>query len=114
MNFYFVSAPDSDHIKDIERNNKVACAIYDSHTPNSELKVGVQLQGIASLVRGWGRTEVFLKMWYKAAPGAEEIVNIKNMKEKVISSRVYKIKPTLIKFLNQKLYGEEGYRILRL
>ena len=44
----------------------------------------------------------------------EDIVNIKNMKAKVISSRVYKITPTIIKFFNQDLYGEEGYRVFKL
>jgi uncharacterized protein YhbP (UPF0306 family) len=113
LNLYFISSPDSKHCKDIEKNGKVACAIYDSHTPNSELKIGVQIQGTASQVRGWDRTKVLLKMWHKAAPGAEEIVNIANMKDKVISSRVYRIKPTLIKFFNQKLYKEEECKILR-
>ena len=110
FNLYFVSSPNSKHCKDIEKNNKVACAIYDSHTPNSAQKIGVQIEGVASQVKGWDRTEVILKMWNRAAPGMEKVINIKNMKEKVISSRVYAVKPTLIKFINQKLYGEDGFR----
>ena len=113
LNFYSVSAPDSKHCRDIEKNKKVACCIYDSHTPNSELKVGVQFQGIALLVRGWERAKVFLRMWHKAAPGTEEIVNISNMKDKVISSRVYRVKPILIKFFNQKVYKEEEFKVFR-
>ena len=59
-------------------------------------------------------TTKMLKIWHKSAPGMEDIVNIKNMKAKVISSRVYKITPTIIKFFNQDLYGEEGYRVFKL
>jgi len=110
---YFVSSPKSKHCQDIEKNDKVACAIYDSHTPNSAQKIGVQIEGVASQVKGWDRTEVILKMWNRAAPGMEKVINIKNMKEKVISSRVYAVKPTLIKFINQKLYGEDGFREFR-
>lgn len=114
LNLYFVSSPNSKHCQDIEKNKQVACAVYDSHTPNSELKIGIQLQGEASLVKGWDKTKVLLKMWHKAAPGAEEIVNVRNMKNKVITSRVYKIKPTLIKFFNQKLYKEKEGKTYKL
>lgn len=114
FNIFFVSSTRSKHCQDIEKNNKVSCVIYDSHTPNFSQKTGVQMQGIASQVRGWEKIETILKMWHKAAPGMEEVVNVKNMKDKVISSIVYQIKPTLIKFFNQKLYGEDGYKIFDL
>ena len=42
----------------------------------------------------------------------EEVVNVKNMKDKVISSRVYKVTPVYIKFFNQMLFGEDGYRVI--
>lgn len=106
LNLYFVSPPASKHIKDIEKNNKVACAITDSHTKNSQKKVGIQMQATASLVKGWDRTKAILKIWHKSAPGAEDKINIKNMRGNVITSRVYQIKPTRIKFFNQRLYKE--------
>ncbi|OGM05245.1 hypothetical protein A2715_04805 [Candidatus Woesebacteria bacterium RIFCSPHIGHO2_01_FULL_39_32] len=114
FNLYFVSSPNSKHSHDIEKNKNVAIAIYDSHTKNSESKTGLQLQGVASRIKGWDMTTKMLKIWHKSAPGMEDIVNIKNMKAKVISSRVYKITPTIIKFFNQDLYGEEGYRVFKL
>ncbi len=106
FNLYFVSSPKSKHCQDIDKNNKVACAIYDSHTKNSEKKVGIQLVGSAQEIKGWEKTNKILAMWHRAAPGAEEIVNLKNMMAKVISSRFYKITPTKIKFFNQHLYEE--------
>lgn len=113
LQFYFVSSPDSKHSKDIEKNNKVSCAIYDSHTLNSAKKVGVQLQGIATQVKGWEDTERALRMWHKAAPGAEEI-SVKSMKEGEVGSKVYKIKPSLIKFFNQKIYKDPSARVFKL
>jgi hypothetical protein len=92
----------------------VAIAIYDSHTKNSESKTGVQLQGTAQQVKGWDKTAKMLKIWHKSAPGMEDVVNVKNMKEKVISSRVYKITPTYIKFFNEKLYGDDEYTEFKL
>src|SRR3989344_1427014 len=110
FNLYFVSSPRSKHCQDIEKNNNVACSIYNSHIKNSEKKTGLQLQGTASKVEGWDRSKFLLKMWHKAAPGMEEIVNVKNMMNKVISSRVYKITPTYIKFFNEPEFGEEKYK----
>ena len=112
LNLYFVSSPKSKHCQDIEKNQKVGVNIADSHTSNSAKKVGVQAQGITTQVKGWERTKVLLKMWHKAAPGMEEVVNVKNMKDKVISSRVYKVTPVYIKFFNQMLFGEDGYRVI--
>lgn len=114
LNLYFVSPPESKHCQDILKNKAVACAIADSHTPNSAKKVGVQLTGIASQVRGWEKTKVLLKMWHKAAPGAEDVINTANMKNKVVSSRVYKVRPNLIKFFNQNLYSNPSSRVLTI
>ena len=114
LNFYFVSSPQSKHCKDIMINDRVAMNVADSHTPNSAKKLGIQAQGIASQVKGWERTKILLKMWHRAAPGMEEVVNVKNMKEKIISSRVYKIRPAFVKYFNKKLFGEEGYKTVRL
>ena len=114
LNFYFVSSPKPKHSHDIEKNRNVACAIYDSHTKNSEKKTGIQMQGTVQQVKGWECTSRMLKIWHKSAPGMEDIVNVKNMKEKVISSRVYKITPKLIKFFNQKLYGDDEFGEFKL
>lgn len=110
LNLYFVSSTQSKHCRDIAKNSKVACAIYDSRTLNSEKKVGVQLQGIASIVTSWRRIKVLIDMWNKAAPGAEDIINFKNLKSKVVGSKMYRVKPIYIKFFNEKLFGTDGVR----
>ncbi|MFC1649536.1 pyridoxamine 5'-phosphate oxidase family protein [Patescibacteria group bacterium] len=113
LNLYFVSSPDSRHCKEIEKNEKVACAIADSHILNSQKKYGMQIEGVATQVKGWKKTEVMLKMWHKINPGAEKI-NIANMQSGAVSSRVYKVKPTLIKHMDKDLYGKDTYGIYKL
>lgn len=110
FNFYFVSSPNSKHSKDIDKNKNVACAIYDSHTKNSDKKAGIQMKGTAKMVKNWNEVEKYLLLWNKKNPGMEKVVNVKNMKEKVISSRVYKITPKYVKFFNQELFGEDGIK----
>ena len=110
LNFYFVSSPESKHCKQIEKNNNVAVAVYDSHTKNSDKKTGIQMQGKASIVKSWKETEKYLKMWNKKNPGKENVITIENLKKPEFSSRIYRIRPNLIKFFNQRLFGDEGFR----
>lgn len=52
-----------------------------------------------------------LAVWNKLNPGFEAIINLTNIRKKVIKSVVYKVRPTVIKFLNESLYGPEGFKI---
>ena len=113
LNFYFVSSPKSKHCKDIDRNNKVAIAVYDSHIKNSDKKAGMQLQGRASQIKNWKKTEKILKMWNKKNPGMEKVISVEKMKKGEVSSRVYQVKPTYIKYFNQ-LLGEDGVKEFKL
>lgn len=49
FNFYFVSFPPSKHCKNIEKNNKVSFAIYDSHQ-DWGMGEGLQIEGIVEKV----------------------------------------------------------------
>ena len=46
-------------------------------------------------------------MWHQTNPGTESLINFDNIKNKIIESRTYKIKPFRIKFFNEELYGDE-------
>lgn len=110
FNLYFVSEPDTKHIKDIIKNKNVACAIFDSHQKVTDKKIGVQIQAVASEVKEKREILSALKLWNKNNPGIEDIINFKNL-GKVIKSKVYKIEPKIIKFFNEQLYGSEGSKI---
>ena len=111
MNLYFVSKPQTRHCKDIASNRHVACAIADSTQKVTSKKTGVQIQGVATPVNDTEKIKWALKMWNKAHSGVERIINLENMTKGVIKSRVYQIKPKLIKFFNEDLYGPEGFEI---
>jgi len=114
LNLYFISEPETQHIKNIHKNNKIACNISDSSQAVVDKKVGMQIQGIITEESNQIKIKTILSMWNKNNPGFADIVNLKNMIRKVIKSKVYKVQPILIKFFNEKLYGSEGFRIINL
>lgn len=113
FNLYFISESTADHIQDIKRNSSVSCAIADSRQKVTSKKIGIQIQGKASPVSSLQKMRWMLAMWNKVNPGFESVINLKNIQKRVIKSKVYKIEPTKIKFFNEKLYGEEGFRIFK-
>lgn len=107
LNLYFVSPEETEHVQNIKKNSQVAVTIADSHQLNSTDKVGVQIKGTAEQIVGLEVLKVVVKMWNAANPGAESVINLKNITEKVINSRFYKITPRGIKYFNEELYGDE-------
>ncbi len=113
FNLYFLSEPTTEHSKNITVNGEVACAIADSRQKANSKKIGVQLNGIASLVSNIQKIKWMLNLWNKINTGFESIINLKNIKNKVIKSKIYKITPKKIKFFNEELYGPEGFEIFK-
>ena len=73
-------------------------------------KEGIQIYGSAKKVSKVSSIKWMLKMFHKDNPGAEEVLNYQNMKNKVISSKIYKITPIKIKTFNQEPGGNEIYK----
>lgn len=114
LNLYFVSQPQTRHMKELAKNRNVACIIADSSQKVTDKKVGIQVQGVVSEVKGPAKLRQILRMWSEANTGFQEVINYENIKKRVIQSKVYQVKPKTIKFFNEKLYGPEGERVLRL
>ena len=113
FNFYFISNPKTKHGRDIATNKNIACAIADSHQRVKDNKKGVQTQGTASIVNNKIEIVNALILWNKLNPGFEKIINFKNMQKKIMNDKVFKIEPKIIKFFNEELYGQEGYKIFK-
>lgn len=113
FNLYFISEPNVQHCVNIVKNKNVACSIADSHQRVSDKKIGAQIQGEASEVTGKDKIIAVLKMWHQTNPGAESLINFDNIKNKIIESRVYKIKPIRIKFFNEELYGDKEDEVFK-
>jgi len=109
FNLYFVSAPDTDHCKNIIKNGEIACAIADSHQNVTDKKIGAQMYGTSYRLKDITQIKWMLKLWNKINPGFEKIVNLKNMQNKVINSRVFKVIPKKIKWFNEELYGNKEF-----
>jgi hypothetical protein len=73
-------------------------------------RVAVQGKGICKQLENPKEIMGFLTNHYKYFPLWKDIITFENMFKKVIESRPFIIKPTYIKFWNDKLYGEEGVK----
>lgn len=113
FNFYYIGPPDSRHNKAIKKNKHVSFAVAASSQKTTDKKIGVQVDGIADEVNSRNKIKIILALWNKFNPGFGSVINLPNMIKKIISSRVYKIEPKLIKFFNEKLYGDEGTEIFK-
>lgn len=111
--FYFISEPTTRHSVALKKNNYVSCSVADTNQVVTDKKIGAQIEGIASEVKNKSKLKIILSMWHKKNPGFEDIINLPNMIKKIIKGKFYQIKPTLVKFFNEKLYGEEGFEIFK-
>lgn len=111
FNLYFLSEPKTVHCQHIIDNPNVSCSVADSKQQVTDKKIGVQIEGIASRVNNIERIKWMLALWNKLNPGFETIINLKSIQKKIIKSRIYQVKPKVIKFFNEELFGSEGYEI---
>jgi len=105
FNLYFISQPDTEHCQSILKNGEIACAIADSHQNVTDKKVGIQLYGTACQLTNSRKLPFILNLWNKANPGMEGVINLKNMQEGTIKSRVFTVIPKKIKWYNEELYS---------
>ncbi|MBU1327424.1 pyridoxamine 5'-phosphate oxidase family protein [Patescibacteria group bacterium] len=113
FNLYFISKPATTHCQNIAKNNSVTCSVANSSQKVTDQKVGAQIRGTAQRLNNLAKVRWMLAFWNKMNPGFETIINLKNIQNKVIKSRAYQVKPEVIKFFNEKLYGPEGQKIFR-
>jgi uncharacterized protein YhbP (UPF0306 family) len=115
LNLYFVSKKFREHCVAIDKNEKVAVAIADSHQPLKPPQLGIQLHGTARAVNMLEQLEWMFKMWNKLiAPDPSEFMeNPKEFLSRGIA-KVYKITPKRIKFFNTGLEKENHTQVLEL
>lgn len=100
FNLYFSSNPTSRHAKEIMADAHVALAIADSGQKVTDDKTGVQIEGVAALITDREEMSQALDLWHKANPGMEDEINVENIESGKRKSAVFKIKPTIAKFLH--------------
>ncbi len=107
FNLYFISSPSSQHIKDINKNKQVACAITDTTQNPLGEKQGVQIWGVVENVTTKEKLQTFFKMWKNTINNNEEKVTYQNYVGNLIETKVYKVSPKKIKWFNQSLIEKE-------
>ncbi|MBI3887755.1 pyridoxamine 5'-phosphate oxidase family protein [Candidatus Microgenomates bacterium] len=97
LNLYVVTGPKTEHGRNFSQNPTVCGTICDSHQLNGDNKIGVQFRGVVEEVNGVESLTRAIALWNRINPGVEKWVNIKNIQANKINSRVFKIKPQVIK-----------------
>ncbi len=113
FNLFFVSESTTTHIQNTRRNSQVAVNIADSSQKVTAKKIGLQIQGKVNEESNRSKLKTIVSMWNRVNPGLADVVNLKNIIHKVINSKVYRIRPTLIKLFNEALYGSEGFKVFK-
>jgi len=111
LNLYFISGPEDQHCKNILKNNKVACTIYDSAQPNSKPKIGIQYSGVVEVLNDLEKVKWMVKLWNKIIAGKDGFRPKPEDLLKMGDARVYKISPIRIKFYNSLKYKKEKYTL---
>lgn len=109
LNMYIVTPEDTAHAKDININNHVACAVFDSSQKKSDKKTGMQITGTIKRINDPVGMAKALAYWTR---GDSELLKVfkKNIFNKIWSSRIFIIYPAKIKWFNEVLFGTEGVR----
>jgi uncharacterized protein YhbP (UPF0306 family) len=104
LNLFFLSPP-SRHVSDIEASNKVAGVVTDSNQPIGASPTGIQFSGTVGEVSSPKVLMWFFSTLYKMNT-EEKKLTWDNYKNKLISSKIYRIEPTYIKYMNKELFAD--------
>jgi len=107
LNLYFLSSPDTLHVKQIKMNEKVAVAIVDSHQKVTDLKKGLQISGIAEEINGANKIKHALRLWKDTLNIVNPNYSYEGMMKKLIKGRMFKITPHKIKLFDQNMFKVE-------
>ncbi|KKP86195.1 MAG: hypothetical protein UR89_C0030G0008 [Candidatus Roizmanbacteria bacterium GW2011_GWA2_35_8] len=111
LNLYFISTPSTIHGRQMEKNNRVAVAIVDSHQKPSDVKRGLQIYGIVEKISGINKINYALRLWKDFLNVQRPDISFENMKKGLYKGRMYKITPKKIKLFDQDKFkvpdGEE-------
>lgn len=104
-NLYFRSRLNSKHVHNIEKNNKVAIAIYDSK--QLDAIAGLQISGKAEVLNSKAEIEKAIKYYH---PDEHDMTN-KEYTDKNAEFKLVKIKPTHIFIFDQQHLGDRRLEI---
>jgi len=105
--FYFLSAPESRHIKEAQKNGRASSAIYASGSTWQEIR-GLQMSGSIQPVEG--RLEAFqvLRVYLKKFPFTKEFFKKNTPMDpgsfwERFGVKLYRFKPSLVYYLDNRI-----------
>lgn len=107
LSVYFLSNENANHSVHIESNNRVAFSSVWHDPENLELRRSVQCRGECHLVKNPKEILDGIKALHNKFLDWREYASFKNLSEKLIESRLYKISPTYIKYWDDQHLGDE-------
>jgi len=112
LSLFFLSHPKSHHCLSFNKNQKIACTIYNSMQFVTEKRIGIQYYGSVSEITD--KTELIhaLSLWHSANPGCESTITVKSILKHDSSYAMYHISPKQIKFTDETQPGPLSVREL--
>lgn len=107
FNIYFISPEDTKHSQYILSNPTVAFSTVWFNEANHKDRKGIQGKGLCNIALTEEDIARGVKLHNQNYPEFKERITVDWIKNNEYKSRVWVIKPTLIKFWNDELYGDE-------
>lgn len=108
LDLFFVSPPDTNHSRHVADNPQISFSIAWYDEKDLANRKAIQGVGVCKRVKSANEVMRLLRNHYKYYPLWKSVITYKSMREKLIESRPYAIKPKYMKFWNDELYGDEG------
>ncbi len=114
LNIYIFTPGTTQHSRNLERNHSVAVSIFDSHQDPKNAKKGLQISGIGELAADGALTIGFQKYSERYVWFREYIKTIDDFNKGITESRIYVIRPKMIKIFDEPVFGEDNWVTVRL
>jgi uncharacterized protein YhbP (UPF0306 family) len=114
LDFYFISDPITQHVKNIEENPSVAVSIYESNQSWDNNKKGLQVFGTCEVATGNKLIEGTTLYLQRFAGLKQWIQHPDDFIKGIINTRLYLIKSNMLKLFDEDNFGEENFIVLNL
>lgn len=109
LDFFMLTEPVKQHSKNLDENNSVALAIYDSHQAWDKPKKGLQIFGNCEISRGMKLVEG-TKLYLQRFSGlAKWIKHADDFAKNIINSKIYIITTNWLKIFHEVNLGEDNF-----
>lgn len=114
LNIYFLTSPQTIHAKGLKANPKVSAVIADSPQKPDSKKLGMQIYGLATELKGESEIKSGFTIWCKVLGVTDPKYSYEGIESGDLHYRLYKLVPKKIKYYNEALWDEGDEKTLEL